>query len=78
MKTLRSFLGLVVLLFAISLPALASGGTMETPPAPVPQPTPVVIQGDSSCQGDPSGGTMETPPLVTATVTILGIVLSLI
>jgi hypothetical protein len=74
MKPLRSILGLVVLLFAISLPALASGGTMETPPAPAPTPEPTPV----ATQGDPSGGTMETPPLPMAAVTILGIVLSLI
>ena len=71
MKNFRKLSALVVLLAALSAPALA--GDLETPPAP--QPTPAAAPAPTQ----PAPGDLETPPVAVAVAeTMLGVVLTVV
>lgn len=72
MKNFRKLIALVVMLAALSAPALA--GDMETPPAP--EPTPSAAQ--PLPEPTPLPGDMETPPSAVTTETVLDLVLTVL
>lgn len=72
MNNFRKFSALVVLLFALSVPAFA--GDLETPPAPVPPaPTAPATSGPAP---EPAPGDLETPPSTILAETVLDLVLT--
>lgn len=74
MKNFRKLTAFVVLLAALSAPALA--GDMETPPAP--EPTPTSASAPVEPTPTPLPGDMETPPSAVMTETVLDLMLTVL